>query len=71
MSKYTWIGLDVHADSITAAILEGDREQPEVIRLSSDLMKVRRLFRRLSKKAPSAGLLRSHRCWLRPPTCSH
>lgn len=52
MSKYTWIDLDVHADSIAAAILEGDREQPEVIKLSSDLMKVRRLFSRLSKKAP-------------------
>ncbi|NIO29725.1 MAG: IS110 family transposase [Candidatus Latescibacteria bacterium] len=52
MSEYTWIGLDVHADSITAAILEGNREEPEVIKLSSDLMKVRRLFRRLSEKAP-------------------
>jgi len=52
MSEYTWIGLDVHADSITAAILEGDREQPEIIKLSGDLMKVRRLFRHLSKKAP-------------------
>lgn len=52
MSEYTWIGLDVHADSITAAILEGNREEPEVIKLSSDLRKVRRLFHRLSEKAP-------------------
>lgn len=52
MDKYTWVGLDVHADSITAAILEGDRDQAQVLKLSSDLMKVRRLFRRLAKKGP-------------------
>ncbi|MCK4413807.1 MAG: IS110 family transposase [Candidatus Eisenbacteria sp.] len=52
MKESTWVGLDVHAQSITAAILEGDREQPEVIKLSGDLMKVRRLFRRLSQRAP-------------------
>lgn len=32
----TWIGLDVHKDSITAAMLEGDESRAEVIRLSSD-----------------------------------
>ena len=52
MSKYTWIGLDVHLDSITAAILCGDAEIPEIVKLSGDLMKVRRLFRRLSKNGP-------------------
>ena len=52
MTKYTWIGLDVHLDSITAAILDGDAEVPEVVRLSGDLMKVRRLFRRLAEKGP-------------------
>jgi transposase len=52
MNQYTWIGLDVHADSITAAILDGDDQHPQVLSLSGDLMKVRRLFRRLSKKAP-------------------
>ena len=52
MSKYTWIGLDVHLDSITAAILYGDAEIPEIVKLSGDLMKVRRLFRRLSKNGP-------------------
>ena len=50
MSQYIWIGLDVHADSITAAILEGDSQDPEIITLSGDLMKVRRLFRRLAQK---------------------
>ncbi len=48
MTKSTWVGLDVHQDSITAAILRGESNAPEVVRLSGDLMKVRRLFRRLS-----------------------
>ncbi len=46
------VGLDVHADSITAAILEGDSQNPEVITLPGNLMKVRQLFRRLTQKAP-------------------
>ncbi len=50
MNQCIWVGLDVHADSITAAILSGDSQEPEVITLSGDLMKVRRLFRRLAKK---------------------
>ncbi len=53
MNQYTWVGLDVHADSITAAILEADREQAQIPRLSGDLMKVRRLFRRLAKESPA------------------
>ena len=52
MSQSIVVGLDVHAESITAAILEGDSQDAEVITLSSDLMKVRRLFRRLSEKGP-------------------
>jgi len=50
MGQCIWIGLDVHVDSITAAILQGDCTDPEVIKLPGDLMKVRRLFRRLAKK---------------------
>lgn len=50
MSEYIWIGLDVHIESITAAILEGDQESPDVLKMSGDLMKVRRLFRRIAKK---------------------
>jgi transposase len=50
MSKYIWVGLDVHVESITAAILEGESRDAEVVKLSGDLHKVRRLFRRLSKK---------------------
>lgn len=50
MSETIVVGLDVHAESITAAILEGDHQEAEVITLSSDLMKVRRLFRRLAEK---------------------
>ena len=45
-----WVGLDVHAHSITAAILYGTSKEPEVIRLSGDLNKVRQLFRRLSER---------------------
>lgn len=52
MTQYIWIGLDVHAESITAAILEGESHDPEIVTLSGDLMKVRRLFRRLAVKAP-------------------
>jgi transposase len=52
MDSITFVGLDVHADSITAAILHGQSQKVEVIELSSDLMKVRRLFRRLSDKGP-------------------
>jgi transposase len=52
MSEYIWIGLDVHVDSITAAILEGDQERPEILKMSGDLMKLRRLFRRLAKRGP-------------------
>jgi len=52
MSEDIWVGLDVHLDSITAAILEGDATDPEVVKLSGDLMGVRRLSRRLSKKGP-------------------
>jgi transposase len=47
-----WVGLDVHKDSITVAILEGDEPSAEVVRLSSDLHKVRRLFHRLSARGP-------------------
>jgi transposase len=52
MSEYIWVGLDVHVESITAAILEGESRDAEVVKLSGDLHKVRRLFRRLSKKGP-------------------
>mgnify|MGYP001815608018 CR=1 FL=1 len=52
MSDYIWVGLDVHVKSITAAILEGDSQEAEVVRLSGDLNKVRRLMRRLSEKGP-------------------
>jgi transposase len=52
MQPTTYVGLDVHAESITAAIIPNEGQDVEVIELSSDLMKVRRLFRRLSDKGP-------------------
>ncbi len=50
MSQTIWVGLDVHVESITVAILEGEGGEAEVIKLSGDLMKVRRLFRRLARR---------------------
>ena len=37
MSDYIWVGLDVHVESITAAILEGDSQEVEVVKLSSTI----------------------------------
>jgi transposase len=48
----TVVGLDVHAQSITAAILSPTDDRPEVITLPADLMKVRHLFRRLAQSGP-------------------
>jgi len=45
-----WVGLDVHQNSITAAILAGDAQEPVIQRLSGDLNAARRLFRRLGKQ---------------------
>ncbi len=50
MNQCISVGLDVHAESITAAILEGDSPDLEVLTLSGDLMRVRRLSRSLSSK---------------------
>jgi len=52
MDQCISVGLDVHAESITAAILEGESQDPEVLTLSGDLSKVRQLFRRLSSRGP-------------------
>ena len=54
-SKYIWVGLDVHIDSITAAILENDSNEAKVLKMSGDLTKVRRLFRRLAEKGIVRG----------------
>jgi hypothetical protein len=52
MSQSNVVGLDAHAESITAAILEDDSHEAHVMTLSSDLMNVRKVFRRLAKKGP-------------------
>jgi len=53
MDEYTtdpiWVGLDVHQNSVTAAVLYGDSSDPEIIRMGGGLNPVRKLFRRLSK----------------------
>jgi len=45
-----WVGLDVHKNSITAAILEGDESHAEIVQFPSGLNKVRKLFRKLSDR---------------------
>ena len=52
MIQATVVGLDVHATSITAAILPPHSERAEVLQLSGDLMQVRKLFRRLAERGP-------------------
>ena len=71
MSYTITVGLDVHAESITAAILdlstsrfvdrsrgEGDSQEAEVITFPSDLMKVRRLFDAWPRKDPSEPVMK-------------
>jgi transposase len=50
-----WVGMDVHQDSITAAILFGQDNHAKIERLPADLNAVRRMFRRLSVR----GTIRS------------
>jgi transposase len=45
-----WIGLDVHKNSTTAAILEDDAAEAQVLRLGADLNQLCKLFRKLSKR---------------------
>lgn len=45
-----WVGLDVHKESVTAAVLESSATRAEVVRLPGDLQKVRRFFRRLGAR---------------------
>ena len=54
-----WVGLDVHKDSITAAIFECDEPRAEIQKLFSDLHKVRRLFRLLPRQLTTRGPVRS------------
>jgi len=48
----TWVGLDVHQNSITAAILTPGAMRPTVQQLPGDLNAARRLFRRLGSTGP-------------------
>jgi transposase len=50
MSKMFWVGLDVHKNSTTVAILEDDARDGEVLRLSADLNELRKVFRRLGAR---------------------
>jgi hypothetical protein len=50
MTRMIWVGLDVHKNSTTAAILEDEAREGDVVRLSADLNELRRLFRRLAAR---------------------
>lgn len=50
-----WVGLDVHRQSVTAAILRGDNDLHEVVRLSGELPAVRALFRKLGQQGEPRG----------------
>ncbi len=50
------VSLDVYTDSITAAILDSSGQNPEVITLPGDLMKVHQLFRRLNLDSTAPSL---------------
>jgi len=52
MPSMIWVGLDVHKNSTTAAVLEDDARDGEVLRLSADLNQLRKLFRRLGARGP-------------------
>jgi hypothetical protein len=47
-----WVGLDVHKESVTAAVFRNrDSEPPRVDRLPYDLKRIRRYFERLHVRA--------------------
>ncbi len=50
MSQTTYVGLDVHKNSTTVAILEGDSSSPQVLRLGSGLNEIRKLFKKLARR---------------------
>ena len=52
METIIWVGLDVHKNSTTAAILIGDEQKAQIVRLGPDLNELRRLFRKLAKRGP-------------------
>jgi hypothetical protein len=52
------LGLDVHRDTISVAILAPDQQVPEVDRIPHDEASVRRLVARIGDPPPAASLLR-------------
>jgi len=51
-----WVGLDVHKDSVTAAVFRNrDAEPMRVDRLPNDAKRIRRYFERLSQAATGAA----------------
>jgi transposase len=54
----TFIGMDVHAASITLAVLGQDESQPEILQIPNSRKDIRRTFERLSPKRGGADALR-------------
>ena len=54
----TFLGLDVHKNTISAGILRPGQDVADVEKISSDDDAVRRLIARLGQLPPIAGLLR-------------
>ena len=69
MRTRTHVRLNARAKSIAAAIIPGEGQDADAIKPSSDLMKVRRLIRRLSDKGSvfkegKSTWTKKHRQWL-------
>jgi hypothetical protein len=65
----TYLGLDVHKDTISVAVLAPDRESPEVDRIPHDEASVRRLVGRLGDPAGCEPATRPARPALSWPGC--
>ena len=61
-----YLGLDVHKESITVAVLPAEMPAPtRVDRLPNDLAKIRRYCERLAAQGRTARVLRGERCGIR------
>ena len=68
MSKgITYVGLDVHQDTIVAAVLLPRRKQPEIFKCRNEDAAVRRFVRKLKDRAPG----RIESCYEAGPTGFH
>ena len=63
-----WLGLDVHKESVTIAVLCGDAQAPDrVDRLPNDLPKLKRYLERLAGQGPLRAVYPATSCTARAP----